>query len=264
MKTTASSRSLAARARCTASSIRPRFANQTDALRWSSDTRSGPSSRLRALEQPIAEHLVIFVPFLMIVQRTDEQVVPFHPVDAPAHAPLGIVARDHGFAQRDAEMSGIADCQRNDTDRCRLVWQHIIHQILGEAAVIADRSTSQPSGSSASLSNRLANCTPATQPSVRRSTSAMAVLGEGSLQRHFQICGQLRPVETASRGHGSRSTAPSHARKQAPKRVHSVKSAPGASAAASARSNCVTTPARPCQLSDDDRRAPGPIRPEGI
>ena len=56
------------------------------------------------LEQHAAEHLVIAVPLLVAVQGADKQVVPFDPLDTLARAPLGIFTRDHGFAQRDAEM----------------------------------------------------------------------------------------------------------------------------------------------------------------
>ena len=63
----------------------------------------GPQLGHGAWEQHTAEHLVIAVPLLVAVQGVDKQVVPFDPVDAPAHAPL-LFARDRGFAQRDAEM----------------------------------------------------------------------------------------------------------------------------------------------------------------
>ena len=73
-----------------------------------------------ALKQRSAEQLVISVPLSVAVQSSDKQVVPFKPINAPTHAPLGIFNHDHSFTQRNREMIQDRCLQQERQDRRRL------------------------------------------------------------------------------------------------------------------------------------------------
>ena len=186
----------------TASSTRPRSANQAAVLRRRSDDTVGPQLGHGVLEQHVAEHLVIAVPLLMAVQGADKQVVPFDPLDTLARASTRDLhsrsrlrtarRRNDPGSQFVTGTTPIAAGWRASTSSARY---------SANPASRPDRPAKRPSGSSASRSDRLANCKPAIQPSVRCSSSSMAVWLRGVRSACLQVPGSLVPCEPQVRVH---------------------------------------------------------------